>query len=107
MLKYIITAAAALIASPAAAQSNDFCAALGDLAATALETRYNGGTMSGQIAVIKSIITDPDALAIAQAIIIEAYKAPAHKTPQAQAEAILEFRARWELLCYEATTDYT
>ena len=99
MLKYIITAAAALLATPAFGQQQDFCGSLGELAGSILTERYAGLAMSQQIAVMNEEIEDVSLRALVRSIILAAYKEP---TMANRIQHAASFRNRWEVACYEA-----
>ena len=103
MFKYIITAAVALLATPAFGQ-NDFCASVGNFAEASLEKRYDGMTLSEQVAVVNETIEVGDLRKFIRAIVLQAYQEPMYRATKAS--HILAFRNRWEGACYEAMTDY-
>lgn len=103
MFKYIITAAIALLSTPAFGQ-DDFCASVGDFAETSLERRYDGMTLSEQVAVVNENIEGSDLRKFIRAIVLQAYQEPMYRATKV--DHILAFRNRWEVACYEAMTDY-
>lgn len=103
MLEYIITAAVALLATPAFGQ-DDFCASVGNFAETSLEGRYDGMTLSEQVAVVNETIEVGDLRKFIRAIVLQAYQEPMYRATRAS--HILAFRNRWEVACYQAMTDY-
>lgn len=103
MFKYIITAVAALIATPAFGQ-DDFCGNLGGLAQEFLSQRYDGVPMSTQMAILNESV-EPGALRdLVRDVMVNAYQEPLNR--RTRAEHVAAFRNRWEVACYEAEADY-
>lgn len=104
MFKYIVTAAVALLATPAFGQQQDFCGSLGELAQEFLIQRYEGVPMSAQVAVINESI-EPGALReLIRVVMAQAYQEPLNK--RTRVDHVAAFRNRWEVACYEAEADY-
>lgn len=103
MFKYLITAAAALLATPALAQ-NDICSSLGDMAETSLSQRYAGMSLSEQITILNGTIEPGSLRDMIRALIVQAYQEPLNRSTKTA--HLRAFRNRWELACYEAEVDY-
>lgn len=91
MKNLIIAAAAALTLTCAQAQD---CKVIGDLAETIMKARQTGVTLS-------EIISLPTATTLGKRMAIDAYKRPRFSTDEFQQSAITDFRAEWEVACYE------
>lgn len=100
MFKYIVTAAVALLATPAFGQQQDFCGSLGELAQEFLIQRYEGVPMSAQVAVINESV-EPGALReLIRVVMAQAYQEPLSR--RTRVDHVAAFRNRWEVACYEA-----
>ncbi len=91
MKALILAAAAALTLTAAQAQD---CKMIGDLAEKTMEARQVGVPMSKMMEIAKD-----DRLL--KTIIIDAYKKPRFSTDEFQRSATVDFRADWEVACYE------
>lgn len=104
MFKYIVTAAVALLATPAFGQEKDFCGNVGDIAQVVLSNRYDGTGLSRAISVLNGEV-EPGAIRdLIKLIILDAYK----QTMVAdRARHVASFRNQWEVVCYEAEGSMT
>lgn len=91
MKALILAAAATLTMITANAQD---CKMIGDLAEKTMEARQVGVPMSKMMEIAKD-----DRLL--KSIIIDAYKKPRFSTDEFQRSATVDFRADWEVACYE------
>lgn len=106
MFKYIVTAVAVLFASPASAQDDSICPAIGEYAGVVLENRYLGQVASHQLTILDGSVERGELHKLLRSIILLAYREPFPKTQTGRTEAIAHYRSMWELACYEVTTDY-
>jgi hypothetical protein len=111
MFKYIVTAAVALLATPAfganadqGSGSNDTCAEIGDAAEKMFNYRYQGHSMS-QLMGAAASVEDPAIRKIFRSIIIDVFRRPLFTTPDYIDQDRREFRGLWELACYEAAAE--
>lgn len=91
MKQLILAAAAAMTVTTANAQD---CKMIGDLAEKTMEARQVGVPMSKMMEIAKD-----DRLL--KSIILDAYKKPRFSTEEFQRSATVDFRADWEVACYE------
>lgn len=106
MFKYIVTAAVALIATPAfgADQPKGYpgiCGEIGDTAEGMLAFRYQGVSLSKLVAIINKDV-DPRYQELFRSIVVDAFRRPLFSTPEYIEQDKREFRSQWELACYEA-----
>jgi hypothetical protein len=105
MFKYIVTAAVALLATPAFGQQQDICGDIGQLAQELLTQRYDGVPMSQQIALINDTVEPGAVYDLIRVVISQAYNEPLDR--RARDSHVAAFRNRWEVACYEAKGDMT
>lgn len=99
MFKYIVTAAVALLATPAFGQQQDFCGEVGDIAEVTLSKRYDGVGLSRAISILNGV-AEPGAIRdLIKLIIIDAYK---QTLVAGRVRHVASFRNQWEVACYEA-----
>lgn len=91
MKHLIIVAAAAFTMTTANAQ---YCTIIGNLSESIMKARQNGVSMS-------DIMNMPSATSLGKAMTIDAFKEPRYSTEEFKQRAITDFRANWELACYE------
>lgn len=91
MNRLLIAITMALTATVAQAQD---CKVIGDLAETIMKARQTGVTLS-------EIISLPTATTLGKRMAIDAYKRPRFSTDEFQRSAMADFRAEWEVACYE------
>jgi hypothetical protein len=91
MKPLIIAAAAAFTLTFAQAQD---CKGLGDLAEKVMELRQAGGALS-------DIMSNPELSSLTKRMAVDAYKTPRYSTEEVQRRAVTDFRADWEVACYE------
>lgn len=91
MKRLIIAAVAALTLTFTQAQD---CKVIGDLAEKTMEARQVGVSVSDMMDIAKD-----DRLL--KSIILDAYKRPRFSTEEVQRRVITDFRADWEVACYE------
>lgn len=95
MNKLIASAVIALTATTAQAQDID-CAKIGDIASIIMENRQIGVSMSEQMSAI-------DGVSLLEGMVIDAYRAPRMSMPENRMKMVEDFRAEFELMCYEST----
>src|SRR5690554_2339339 len=103
MFKTAIFVLAALTPSVAEAQGAPLCPTVGLLSAEIMEARQANTPMSELLDILTVQTTDPNAIAIIEAIIMDAYSRPGFGTPANQQRSIDEFRVDMEFACYSAT----
>jgi hypothetical protein len=108
MFKYIVTAAVALLATPAfganadqGSGSNGSCAAIGDAAESMFNYRYQGFSLS-QVMGLTASVKDQEIRKLFRSMIIDAFRRPLFTTPDYIEQDRQEFRSLWEMACYEA-----
>lgn len=102
MFKTAIFVLAALAPSTTVAHEAPLCPTVGLLAATIMEARQANTPMSELLGILTVQTPDPNAIAIAEAIIMEAYRRPGFGSPANQQRSIDEFRVDMEFACYSA-----
>ena len=95
--KAIIAAIAIATATPALAQ--DPCTNIGDLAETMM-THRQGGTA------ISELMPKLDGNELFIKMLLGAYAEPRYSTGEYRQRAVDDFRALWELGCYQAMTEH-
>lgn len=103
MFKTAIFVLAALAPSPTVSQEAPLCPTVGLLAATIMEARQANTPMSELLDILTVQTTDPNAITIIEAIIMDAYSRPGFGSPANQQRSIDEFRVDMEFACYSAT----
>jgi len=94
-MKALILAILMALSTPTlAAVTPKLCSDLSETAATIMEKRQGGASMSQ----IMEIVTDSK---IMQEIVIEAYEVRRHPAPMWQEREIDDFRDKWYLTCYK------
>ncbi len=104
MFKYIVTAAVALLATPAFGQQQDFCGGVGDVAEMILSKRYDGLSMSRSVAVLNGSSQPGATRDLVKSIILDAYK---QTLVANRVRHVASFRNQWEVACYEAEGSMT
>ena len=99
MFKYIVTAAVALLATPAFGQQQDFCGNVGELAQEFLIQRYDGVPMSTQVRLIDEVVEPGNVYDLIRVVMLQAYQEPLNR--RTRVDHVAAFRNRWEVACYE------
>lgn len=99
----IMIVLAALAPSVVAAQDAHVCPTLGLLAESVMEARQEQVPMSHLLDLMAAGSSDPIALGLTRAIIMDAYSQPGFLVPANQQRSIAAFRVDVEFACYEAT----
>ncbi len=103
MFKTTLFALALMAPSVAVAQEAPLCPTVGLLATTIMEARQANAPMSELLDILTVQTTDPNAIALTEAIIMDAYSRPGFGSPANQQRSIDEFRVDMEFACYSAT----
>lgn len=91
----------ATVSTAPAEETQDVCVLLGSIAQNIMTARQDERPMSDVMAVMNKD-TDPAVHPYIRALILDAYRSSAYRTPENQKNAINSFRNSAELACYTA-----
>ena len=103
----------AMVASLGLAQAADFnepaltdiCPSLGDMAEQIMRARQRGVSMSEMMQLMPVDDGSDPVIPVARLMVISAFEGPRFQTERHQWRTIEDFRADWELICYQQTLD--
>jgi len=84
-------------------QETDICPGLGGLAESIMRNRQDGVSMSEMMQIIPPDDGTDPVLPLVRVMIISAFEQPRFQTDRHQWREIQDFRADWELACYQET----
>lgn len=85
--------------------STDICPSLGDMAEQIMRARQRGVSISEMMQLMPVDDGSDPVIPVARLMVISAFEVPRFQTERHQWRTIEDFRAEWELICYQETWD--
>lgn len=84
-------------------EATDVCPTLGGLAESIMRNRQDGVPLSRMMQILPPDDGSDPVLPVARMMVVNAFEQPRYQTERHQWREIQDFRAEWELICYQET----